>query len=64
MNISKLLFIDIGFFIAIISLLFLIKGGKIKSNELINSNKEERFRETSVKLPDKEKLIKLEKASE
>ena len=63
MNISKFLFIDIGFFISILSLLFLIQGGKIKSRDLRNANKEALFGKTSVKLPDKEMLIKLEKAS-
>jgi hypothetical protein len=61
MNISKFLLIDAALAITTIPLLFLLQGGKRKSPLLTNSNKEELLRKSSIKLPDKEKLLKLEK---
>ena len=61
MNITKFLLIDSTLVIAIIPVLFLLQGGKRSSPLLLRSNKEELIRNTSIKLPDKEKLINLEK---
>ena len=61
MNITKFLLIDSTLVIAIIPVLFLLQGGKRNSPLLRRSNKEELLRNTSIKLPDKEKLINLEK---
>ncbi len=61
MNISKFLLIDAALAIAAIPLLFLLQGGKRKSPLLRNSNKEKLLRKSSVKLPDKQKLVELEK---
>ena len=61
MNISKFLLIDAALTIAVIPLLFLIKGGRIKSDLFKSSNKKDLLRKISSKLPDKEKLIELEK---
>ncbi len=61
MNISKLLLIDAALAIAIIPLLFLIQGGTRKSVLLRSFKKEDLLRKASIKLPDKEKLIELEK---
>ena len=61
MNITKFLLIDSALVIAIIPVLFLLQGGKRNSPLLRRSNKEELLRNTSIKLPDKEKLINLEK---
>ena len=61
MNITKFILIDSALVIAIIPVLFLLQGGKRNSPLLRRSNKEELLRKTSFKLPDKEKLINLEK---
>ena len=61
MNITKFILIDSALVIAIIPVLFLLQGGKRNSPLLRRSNKEELLRKTSIKLPDKEKLINLEK---
>ena len=61
MNISKFLLIDSALVIAIIPVLFLLQGKKKTLPLLRRSNKEELLRKTSIKLPDKEKLINLEK---
>tara|TARA_B100000579_G_C22549260_1_gene718995 strand:- start:121 stop:747 length:627 start_codon:yes stop_codon:yes gene_type:complete len=61
MNISKFLLFDALFVITVIPILFLIQGDKRKSPLLRSSNKDELLKKTSVKLPDKEKLIELEK---
>ena len=61
MNISKFLLIDSALIIAGIPLLFFIQSGKRQSNLLQSLNKKELLRKTSVKLPDKEKLLELEK---
>ena len=61
MNISKFILIDAALAIAAIPLLFLLQGGKNKSPTLRRSNKEELLRKASIKLPEKEKLIDLEK---
>ena len=63
MNISKFLLIDSVLVIAAIPLLFFISGGKRKSPFLQSSSNEELLRKASGKLPDKEKLRKLEKFS-
>ena len=59
MNISKFLLIDAALAIAVIPLLFLIQGGTRKSPLLKRTNKEDLLKKTSVKLPEKEKLIEL-----
>ncbi len=61
MSMSEFLLIDAALAIAVIPLLFLIQGGIGKSPILRGSNKEELLKKTSIKLPDKEKLIELEK---
>ena len=61
MNISKFLLIDAALAIAAIPLLFLLQGRKRKSTVFRSSNKEELLSKTSIKLPEKEKLIELEK---
>ena len=61
MNISKFLLIDAALAIAAIPLLFLLKGGNRKSPLLGISNKEKLLTKSSVKLPDKNKLLALEK---
>ncbi len=61
MNIYKFLFIDVALVIAAIPILLLLRGGNKKYPLLTSSNKEKLLRKTSVKLPDKEKLIELEK---
>tara|TARA_Y100001968_G_scaffold307046_1_gene324456 strand:- start:1125 stop:1751 length:627 start_codon:yes stop_codon:yes gene_type:complete len=61
MSISKLLLIDGALVIALVPLLLLFQGGKNKSPLIRISDKEALLRETSVKLPEKEKLIELEK---
>ena len=61
MNLTKFILIDSALVIAIIPVLFLLQGGKRNSPLLRKSNKEELLRNTSIKLPDKEKLINLEK---
>ena len=61
MNITKFLLIDSALVFAIIPLLFLLKGGKKKIPLLRRSNKEELLRKNYIKLPDKGKLINLEK---
>ena len=64
MNITKFILIDSALVIAIIPVLFLLQGGKRNSTLLQKSNKEELLRNTSIKLPDKEKLINLEKLAQ
>ncbi len=61
MNISKFILIDAALAIAVITLLFLIRGDKKKSSFLRGSNKEKVLRKTYLKLPDKKKLLELEK---
>tara|TARA_B100001250_G_scaffold295004_1_gene256569 strand:- start:436 stop:1062 length:627 start_codon:yes stop_codon:yes gene_type:complete len=61
MNIFKLLLIDTALVIAIIPLIFLLQGGNKKSTLLPTSNKEKQLRKTKVNLPDKEKILELEK---
>ncbi len=61
MNISKFLLIDAALVIAAIALIFSFQGGKKKSPLFQISDKEKQLRNTSVKLPKKEKLIDLEK---
>ena len=61
MNISKFLLIDAVLVITAIPLIFLVSGGKKESPLLRTSSKEELLRKASCKLPDKEKLIELEK---
>jgi len=63
MNILKFLFIDAALVIATIPILYLLQGGKKKNPLLISSNKERLLSKTTFKLPDKEKLIELEKIS-
>tara|TARA_B100000965_G_scaffold282587_1_gene240499 strand:+ start:239 stop:865 length:627 start_codon:yes stop_codon:yes gene_type:complete len=61
MNISKFLLIDFALVIAAIPLLVLLQGGKKKFRLVRSSNKEELLKKSSIKLPQKEKLIELEK---
>ena len=61
MNIFKFLLIDAALAIAAIPILFVLQGGKRKSPLLKSSNKEELLRKSSIKLPEKEKLLELEK---
>ena len=61
MNIYKYLLIDAVLIIAAIPILFLLQGGKKKYPLLTSSSKERHLSKTSFKLPDKEKLIELEK---
>ncbi|WP_269625042.1 hypothetical protein [Prochlorococcus marinus] len=61
MNIHKFLIIDSALVIAAIPIIFLLQGGKKKYPLLRNSNKERLLNKTSTKLPQKEKLIELEK---
>jgi len=62
MNISKFLFIDAALAIAAIPLLFGLKGRNNKNSSLFRStNKKELLEKKSINLPDKEKLLDLEK---
>ena len=62
MNLSKFLFIDAALAIAAISLLFLLKGRNHKNSSFSQStNKKELREKKSINLPDKEKLLNLEK---
>ena len=61
MNISKFLLIDAVLVIAAIPLLFLLTGGNKKTPFMRSSSKEELLRDNPYKLPEKEKLIELEK---
>ena len=61
MNITKFLLIDTALAIAAIPLLFLLQGSKSKSPLLTNSKKEELLKKSSIKPPDKEKLLGMEK---
>ena len=61
MNIDTFLLIDAALVITALPILYLLQGGKKKYPLLTNSSKERLLRKTSFKLPDKEKLIKLEK---
>ena len=60
MNITKFILIDSALIIAIIPVLFLLQGKK-NSHLFRRSNKEELLRKKSIVLPNKEKLINLEK---
>ena len=60
MNISKFLLIDAALVIAVIPLVLLLRKN-ITSPLFRNSKKEDLLESTSKKLPDKEKLLKLEK---
>ncbi|WP_269610622.1 hypothetical protein [Prochlorococcus marinus] len=60
MNISKFLLIDAALAISAIPLIFLLQGGKRKSPLLTSSNKKEPLGKSSIRLPDKEKLLGLE----
>ena len=61
MNISKFLLIDAVLVIAAIPLLFLLKGGNKKTPLMRSASKEELLKKSPYRLPDKEKLIELEK---
>ena len=61
MNIFKFLLIDAALVIAAIPILFLLQGGKEKYPLLTGFSKERLLSKTSFKLPEKEKLIELEK---
>tara|TARA_Y100001968_G_scaffold310398_1_gene331286 strand:- start:640 stop:1266 length:627 start_codon:yes stop_codon:yes gene_type:complete len=64
MNISKFLLIDAVLLIAAIPLFSFIQNRNKKSYFLRNSNKENLLEKTSIKLPEKETLITLEKIAE
>ena len=61
MNISKFLLIDAVLVIAAIPLLFLLTGGNKKTPLMRSASKEELLKKSPYILPDKEKLIELEK---
>ena len=61
MNISKFLLIDIALVVSAIPILFLIKGGKKNYPLLKSPRKEDLIKKNSVKFPNKEKLIELER---
>ncbi len=61
MNISRIILIDAALVLAVIPLLLLLQDRNKKSSFFRNSNKEELLEKTSVKLPEKEKLLELEK---
>ncbi len=61
MNVYKFLLIDAALIIAAIPILFLLQGGKKKYPLFTSFSKERLLSNTSFKLPDKEKLIELEK---
>ena len=61
MNIFKFLLIDAVLVIAAIPLLFLLTGSNKKTPLMRSSSKEELLKKSPCKLPDKEKLIELEK---
>ena len=61
MNISKFLLIDAVLVIAAIPLLFLLTGGNKKTPLMRSASKEELLKKSPYRLPDKEKLIELEK---
>ena len=60
MNISKFILIDAALAIATVPILFFLQGRK-NSPLFGNSNKEELLKKNSVKVPEKEKLIELDK---
>ena len=64
MNIYKYLLIDAALAIGIIPILLLLISGKKKYPLLASSDKEKLLRKNSVKLPEKEKLIELERLAE
>ena len=61
MNISKFLLIDAVLVIAAIPLLFLLTGGNKKTPLMRSASKEELLKKSPYRLPDKKKLIELEK---
>ena len=61
MNIDTFLLIDAALVITALPILYLLQGGKKKYPLLTSSSKERLLSKTSFKLPDKEKLIELEK---
>ncbi len=61
MNISKFLLIDAVLVIAAIPLLFLLTGGNKKTPLMRSASKEELLKKSLYRLPDKKKLIELEK---
>ena len=61
MNISKFILIDIALILATTPLLFFLQGGYRKTTLSQSSNIDELLKDVSIKLPNKEKLIELEK---
>ena len=61
MNISKFLLFEAALAIAAIPLLFLLKGSNKKSSLFRSSNKDELLEKIYINLPDREKLLDLEK---
>ena len=61
MNLSKFLLIDAVLVITVIPLLFLLQSKNKKSPLIRSSKKEDLLEKTSINLPDKEKLLELEK---
>jgi len=61
MNLSKFILIDAVLVITVIPLLFLLQSKNKKSPLMRSSKKEDLLEKTSTNLPDKEKLLELEK---
>ena len=61
MNISKLLLIDAALAIGVIPILFLLTGRDKISSLFGSSNKEKLLEKASINLPEKEKILELEK---
>jgi len=61
MNISKFLLIDIALLIAVIPLVFLLRCKNQKSPLFRSRNEEDLLDKISINLPDKDKLLELEK---
>tara|TARA_B100000965_G_scaffold291720_1_gene249524 strand:- start:4990 stop:5616 length:627 start_codon:yes stop_codon:yes gene_type:complete len=61
MNLSNFLLIDAGLAIAVIPFLYLLNNKNKKAYFFYGSNKDELLKKTSINLPDKEKLLGLEK---
>ena len=61
MNISKFFLIEAALVIAVIPLLFLLQGKNKKSPLVRSSNKEDLLEKTSIYLPNKKKILELEK---
>ena len=63
MNISNLVLIEAALVIAALPFIYLLQAGKKQSAFLLSPNKKEFFKKTSVNIPDKNRLIELEKVA-